>query len=115
MIDFKLDTNGDLDLTGSTMNLISGAEALRQRVEIKLKLWTGDWFLDTEFGTPYLGRILGKQLTLSGAIAAIRQSVLEVNEVTGIVNLTYQYNAQQRILSVQMEINSIYGTFEVTT
>ena len=78
MRDVALDTNHDLLVTGIDLMLVDGAEQVRQQLLIKLKLWRGEWFLDTEFGTPYLQQILGKQLTMSGAIVALRKSILEV-------------------------------------
>ena len=73
------------------------------------ELWRGEWFLDTEFGTPYLDGVLGKQLSLSGAVAALKQSILEVNDVNAITNFTYQFNRQTRQLDVQFECQTNQG------
>ena len=61
--------------------LVEGAEQVRQQLLIKLKLWRGEWFLDTEFGTPYLQQILGKQLTMSGAIVALRFRLERISQL----------------------------------
>jgi hypothetical protein len=114
MSDLALDSNHDLTITNFDLVLLDGAEAVRQQLLIKLKLWRGEWFLDTDFGTPYLQSILGKQLTLSGAIAALRQSILEVNGVNGIDSLNYDYSAQQRTLSVNFTARTEFGLVEVS-
>lgn len=113
MIDIALTNSHDLDTSNLDLKLIDGAEQVRQQLKIKLKLWTGEWFLDTEFGTPYIQSILGKQLTLSGAIAAIRKSILEVSGVQAIQEFTYDFNNQERILSVSFTANTPYGIIEV--
>ena len=113
MIDIALTNSHDLDTRNLDLKLIDGAEQVRQQLKIKLKLWTGEWFLDTEFGTPYLQSILGKQLTLSGAIAAIRKSILEVAGVQAIQEFSYDFNNQERILSVSFTASTPYGIIEV--
>lgn len=114
MRDIALSASHDLDLSNGDMALIDGAEQVRQQVLIKLKLWQGEWFLDTGFGTPYLDGILGRQLTLSGAIIALRKSVLEVEGVRAITALTYDYDSRARHLTVNFTAETPFGLIEVT-
>ena len=114
MRDIALDTNHDLLVTGIDLVLVDGAEQVRQQLLIKLKLWRGEWFLDTEFGTPYLQQILGKQLTMSGAIVALRKSILEVQGVTQITSFDYQFDRANRTIKVQFTVNTPYGIVEVS-
>lgn len=97
------------------MKLLTGAEKVKQQVLIKLKLWRGEWFLDADFGTPYLQSILGKQLTLSGALAALRISILEVKDILAITEFTYNFDNQSRVLSVNFTAQTPYGQIEVQT
>jgi hypothetical protein len=113
MIDIALNSDGDLDTSTLDLKLIDGAERVRQQLEIKLQLWQGEWFLDTEFGTPYLQSILGKQLTLSGALAAIRKSILEVDGVRSILEFAYTYSNASRTLSLTFTADTPYGLVEV--
>ena len=114
MLDLALDTNHDLMVTGIDLVLVDGAEQVRQQLLIKLKLWQGEWFLDTEFGTPYLQQILGKQLTMSGAIVALRKSILEVQGVTQIMSFDYQFDRANRTIKVQFTVNTPHGIVEVS-
>lgn len=113
MLDIRLTNDHDLDLSSLDITLVDKAEQVRQQLLIKLRLFTGEWFLDTEFGTPYLQSILGKQLTLSASIAALRKSILEVEGVTNIAELTYDFSAQNRRLSVNFTVDTPYGQVEV--
>jgi len=113
MLDFALNANGDLDLSQGGLALIDGSARVAQQVQLKLRLWQGEWFLDTSFGTPYLQSILGKGLTLSGALAALRRSVLEVDGVTAITSLSYDYQASQRSLLVALVLQTEEGLVEV--
>jgi len=114
MLDIALTASHDIDTSSLDLKLIDGADQVYQQLLIKLKLWKGEWFLDTDFGTPYLSSILGKQLTLSGAIAALRTSILEVEGVRQIVSLTYNFNRALRQLQVTFEAETPYGIIEVT-
>lgn len=114
MLDIALNSAHDLDTGSLDLKLVSDAERVRQQLLIKLKLWRGEWFLDTEFGTPYLQQILGKQLTLSGVLAALRKSILEVEGVQQITAFTYTYSNSARKLSVDFTVTTPYGAIEVT-
>ena len=115
MLDLALDANHDLLVSGIDLALVDGAEQVRQQLLIKLKLWRGEWFLDTEFGTPYLQQILGKQLTMSGAIVALRKSILEVQGVRQILSFSYKFNNSTRKLEVEFTADTPYGIVEVNT
>jgi len=115
MQDFKLTTDHDLDVTTLDLALIDEAARVRQQLLIKLRLWTGEWFLDTEFGTPYLQEILGKQLTLYGALAALRKSIMEVDDVLQITTFTHKFDNFSRKLSVSFEVSTPYGQVSAST
>ena len=113
MIDIALGKNHDLDTSKLDLSLVSDAKQVRQQLLIKLKLWAGEWFLDSEFGTPYIQNILGKQLTLSGAAAAIKKSILEVNGVRQINSFNYKFSNETRILKVDFIVDTEFGLIEV--
>lgn len=114
MLDFALDDSHDIDVSRLDFKLLDGAERVRQQLLIKLRLWQGEWFLDTEFGTPYIPEILGKQLTLSGAIAALRKSILEVSGVQSITEFSYEFNRVDRSLSIDFQAETPFGIIEVS-
>mgnify|MGYP000879999910 FL=1 len=51
---------GDLAVSGGRLALVSGVEAVRQRLKTRLSLWRGEWVLDRTVGVPYLTQVLGK-------------------------------------------------------
>ena len=114
MNDFLLDSDGDLDTSNLGLAIVRGADRVRQNIQIKLRLWTGEWFLDTEAGTPYLSDILGKRISLGGALAAIRASIMEVDSVNGITSFSYTFNRQTRVLNYTFEAATDFGLIEVS-
>ena len=114
MIDFALDGD-DLAIVNNDLTMVDGAERVRQHLQIKLRLWTSEWFLDTEFGTPYLSAILGKQLSLGASVAALKKSILEVDGVQTITRFDYQFNRSTRSLSVDFDVLTPYGLVTYAT
>ena len=112
MIDFALD-DLDLAIENNDLVMIDGAERVRQHVEIKLKLFAGEWFLDTEFGTPYLSDILGKQISLGASVAALKKSILEVDGVQTITRFDYTFNRAARNLDVDFDVQTPYGNLNI--
>ena len=114
MNDLALDTiTHDLLITGLDLSVIKGADRVRQQVLVKLRLWQGEWFLDTEFGTPYIDQILGKQISLAGAVAALKKSILEVSDVQRITSFKYSFDRSARALSVDFECSTPFGLIRV--
>lgn len=115
MNDLALDPiTHDLAINGLDLAVIKGADRVRQNLLIKLRLWTGEWFLDTEFGTPYIEQILGKRLSLNGAVAALKTSILEVADVTDISAFTYAFDRSARKLTVNFEVATPFGLIRMT-
>lgn len=105
---------GDFEIVGLDLYIMDGADAVRQQLYIKLNLWREEWFLDTEFGTPYLQEILGKQITLGGAVAAIKKSVLEISDIYDIQEFTYNFNRSERRLVVSFIAATQFGLIRFT-
>lgn len=112
--DLLLGDDHDFIVRNSDLVIITDAERVRQNIDVKLKLWRGEWFLDTEFGTPYLQSILGKQITLNGAVSAIKQSILEVADVNSITEFSYNFIRSERRLSVEFTADTSYGLVTVS-
>ena len=108
MIDFYLNDNIIVFQNGN-VTYVNGAARVRQQIEFRLNLWKNEWFLDSQFGTPYLQDILGKRVTLNGALSAIRTEILAVEGVTGIVEFTYNFDRAERKLSIEFTANTDYG------
>lgn len=115
MMDLLLDADGDLDVNALDLRLVDGAARVRQQLQVKLLLWRGEWFLDSDFGTPYLQSILGKELTLSGALAAIRASILEVEGVQKLTKFEFKFSNATRALDVDFDVQTTYGGVSFTS
>lgn len=100
---------GDLAIDELNLSIVNGADRVRQQLGIKLGLWTEEWFLDTEFGTPYLESILGKQLSVNGGVAALKKSIMEVNDVDKIDSFSYIFDRPTRKLTSNFDCSTKFG------
>lgn len=82
MADLQLAPGGDLLIKEGRLGLTQGAEAVRQRLELSLSLFQGEWFLDLEQGVPWFEFLLGsKAPNLEIAKAILRQFATAVDGV----------------------------------
>jgi hypothetical protein len=106
--------DGDMQFGAGASNfLVDSPEAVAQSVLTRLKLWTGEWFLDDTEGTPYLGAVLGTG-TRKTFEPALRERILGTPGVSRISDITTNVDSENRTGSFRATIDTIYGTTTVT-
>ena len=104
----RLDENQDYVFgRGKGGFFVDAPQAVAQAVMTRLSLWEGEWFLNTQDGTPYLSAILGRQ-NIQTYDDAIRG---RINGTIGVLALVF-YNSnldEQRGLLVDATIDTVYG------
>lgn len=110
----KLSPTGDYSFGGGNLNFyIDVPAAVGQAALTRLKLWLGEWSLDTTQGTPYLDGILGKH-SKSDADQTIQTQVLGTENLTGIRKYESIQDTVKRSLSVEVSIDTAFGPTAVT-
>ena len=99
-MDLKLDINGDLDLTNGDLTLVTGTDRMKQQIEIRLRMFLGEWFLDARSGMPYFQGIFAKPFDASFTSLKIRQAVVGVASIVDVTNMDLDLNNTTRALSV---------------
>jgi len=109
----KWDTNGDMQAGhGLADYWINTPEGVAQAVVQRLKLMTGEWFLDSQEGTPYVGAVLGKH-TEQSYDPVIRERILDTDGVTSLDAYSSSLNRDTRKLSVTATISTQYGQAQI--
>lgn len=85
-------------------------EAVAQAVLTRLRLWRGQWFLEQDAGTAYVGGVLGHG-TADIAGPTIRRTILGVDGVTELVSL--EVTSEDRTVTISAVINTAYGEAEI--
>lgn len=116
MIGFKLNADGDIEAENGKITLLSTIQdAVRQRLDIKLKTFQGEWFLNNKYGVPYKQQIFGKGLTIEERNALFIRVIKEDPDVQRIVYLESEYTNHNRQYSVKFEVKVQNQSLRSTT
>jgi len=109
--------DGDIQLdSAGNLAFVIGAESLRQKIESRLELWRGSWFLDARAGVPWVSQILGHgQAALADRDVGrlLAAELLKEPEVLSILDSESIYDAASRHFTFKARVDTIYGTLEV--
>jgi hypothetical protein len=95
------------DYTVDTPFLINSPACVAQAILTRLKLFLGEWFVDTTDGTPWFQSILGKNYNNPDAL--IKQRIIGTQGVTSIATYSSSFNGPTRALTVNTTANTLYG------
>ncbi len=112
-------SGGDVVWSGGVLErLTDPVEAVRQRLELRLAMSTGEWFLDPEEGMPYMEKILGKPRSEWAVRQAIQDRILGTAGVKDVLSLVTAYDGRTRALTVsyvaQADVGQVAGTLAVS-
>lgn len=109
----KLTPTGDYAFgQGTAFFHIDSPDTVGQAVKTRLGLWSGEWFLDTDEGTPYLSQILGAG-TQATYDQAIQERILGTEGVLSIAE--YASALENRKLTVNATVVTRYGKTTIET
>ena len=104
--DIELDQFGNL-------KVVSDLEGLRQKTVSRLRLFKGEWFLDTSRGVPYLQEMLKKNAEAGKVAGIIDSQILKEFGNTGLRNVSVTIDRANRTFTYSAQVQSIFGEFEV--
>lgn len=110
----KLDANGDMTFGhGHADFYIDEPKAVGQVAGCRLRLWRGDWYLDTNEGTPYREHILGKsRANIRNLI--IRNRILTTPFVVSMKDFSATENPVNRALTVTIgDVITAFGIIDL--
>ena len=102
----------DIYIDGIDLGLVADSEALRQNLKVRLLFFTGDWFLDTLAGLPYMESILVKNPNIPSIESVIKAKILETEDVTALT--AFDLVLEQRHASISFTVDSPYGQIHIT-
>lgn len=92
--------------------LVSGAAAARQRIVSHLRLWRGEWALDTAAGIPYYDRVLGKQ-PAAVSTAAVSTAVRRIPDVLRIDSIAVETAPADRATTLRLTVETADGQLSI--
>lgn len=107
----KLGPTGDFVFGGGRANFyVDQPEGVAQVVKTRLALWLGEWFLNLNEGTDWMGSVLGNR-TAALRDPMIRARVLGTPGVTDIEGYSSTFEGNSRRYSVAFRLNTAYGPY----
>lgn len=110
----KLDDNGDFSAGHGPADFFRDSpDAVGQAVLTRLRLWTGEWFLDTAEGTPYREQVLGVRKRQTAG-PALKMRIAATEGVTAVDDFAAEYDGDARTLAVSATVSTIYGETQIS-
>lgn len=104
---FKM-TNGDIDIVGNDLALVSGQEEMRQNVENRLAVNKDEWFLNLDLGLSYKD-ITGKGVRDSDIEYWIRECILQDERIREVRKVEIKRDVELRTADIDVVIIDPYG------
>jgi hypothetical protein len=98
-----------VDSLGSTRLTATLTEEVAQRLSATLKLFLGEWFLDTRLGLPYFRDVLIKNPDLSTIRSMFQNAITADAGVESLVSLDLEFDSQARNLAVTFVATLVSG------
>ncbi len=111
----KLDANGDYSFGHQQADFyVNTPEAVAQACETRLRLYAGEWFLDTTAGMPWRTQVLGKY-TKNVYDAVIKSYIASTPGVNSVNNYSSSLVTGTRQLSISATLDTAYGQIPLST
>jgi len=105
-------TDKELTFTNNDFATITDEDALAARLEAKLKMFEGEWFLDATLGINWPDALSTKPFRVDDFAAIIRKELGDDPAVTSITSLVITPNNSTRELTITFEVASDVGLVE---
>lgn len=116
MADLLLDGTNDLDTTGGVLSITPTlADTLKQRLNIKFKLFKGEYVYDINAGVDYYGQVLRKGVTKEFLDNFFIDQILATEGVERMQSFSSVFNTGIRSYSVDFTVIAIDGSTVIST
>ena len=105
-------TTGDLAISAGRLQLVNDTDAVRQKLQMRLRLWAGEWFADTSVGIPFAS-ILGQKASQLFAETTLRRAITTCPGVAALES--FNFSVVNRHATVTFRVRAVTGeTITVT-
>lgn len=116
MKDLLLDLlENDLRVDTFNLSLVDGLDYIRQKLQIRLQFFYGEWFLDTTQGIKYFDEIFIKNPTLSRVQSILKAAITDTPGVNELLKMECSIDNARRKLLVTFTVNTTYGNTTMST
>lgn len=106
---FKLDSNGDIQITNGVIDMVYDEELTAQRVKTVLGTNKGEWFMDGDEGIDF-GYMLGKGITEDMMRSQIASGIRQVDSSFTLDTFNLEVDEQNRKATIKFTAKNDSGT-----
>ena len=103
---------GDLVLSEGDLVINSGVDAIRQNVVQRLRVYLGEWFLNTQIGVPYYQQILVKNPNKGDVDGIFQNTILGTPGINSLDAYLATLDTVTRQYSVSFRATATSGTVD---
>jgi len=112
MSSIQLGLDDDILITNNSMTLTTGLEAIRQHLQTSLRLFLGEWFLDTTVGVPWFQQVFQKNTTFVVVQQVLKDKILSVPGVLQLLKFDFDYNGTTREATLSFQALTEEGVID---
>ncbi len=109
MIDLKLDSGGDLEI--SPDGDIYATDSIVQAVRIRLLWFLNEWRLGPSIGFPHFEEVFVKNPSETKIKYLVRETVMSIEGVTDVTEISFNTNRRTRDATIAFTFTTDEGTF----
>lgn len=100
MSDIALNLNGDALITGGSLSLVDGVDAVAQLLNQRLRFFLGEWFLGLDKGIPYFEKIFQKNPDPGVVDSLLKDTILGTPGILRLLTFDIVLDTATRVMTV---------------
>jgi hypothetical protein len=109
-----LDTR-ELLVANGDLVLVRDGDSIRQDLDVRLRFFAGEWFLDETAGIPYFERVLVKSPDPEQVRSVFRDAILDTEGIAALRQLDLSFDRRARALAIAWSADTDLGELRGTT
>jgi hypothetical protein len=114
-IDLQLGIDSDISVVSADLLLVAGIDEVIQHLKVGLRLYRGEWFLDTEAGIPYYAYILTNNPNTKVVEGLFRRDIIGDSDVEELSVFEMEFDRATRKLDIDFRAKSRVGVVEISS
>ena len=105
--------DGDIYITAGQLALVSDGDETSQAVQTRLSTFSGEYFLNVDYGIPYF-QVLQNQESVEALNISLKSMINGTIGVNKIVDFQTSLSSTTRLYTVKSTVNTIYNDDVIT-
>lgn len=109
MIERRLNKNHDIYISNGNLELINGVDQIVQNIDVRLRFFLQEYFLDQTIGVPWFQEILRRNINIDQIESRLKLEILNTDGVTGIETFSVDFERFTRSLIINFNAVTSLG------